>query len=45
MQAELADAENLLQFNMYGNVLTSDESVKETLIDNDYEFDEEGNIV
>ena len=25
--------------------LTSDESVKETLIDNDYEFDEEGNIV
>lgn len=24
---------------------TSDESVKETLIDNDYEFDEEGNII
>jgi len=25
--------------------LTSDESVKETLVDNDYEFDEEGNII
>ena len=25
--------------------LTSDESVKETLIDNDYEFDEDGNII
>ena len=29
--------------NEYDN-LTSDESVKETLMDNDYEFDEEGNI-
>ncbi len=25
--------------------LTSDEAVKETLIDNDYKFDEEGNLV
>jgi hypothetical protein len=25
--------------------LTSDESVKSTIIDNDYEFDEEGNLV